>query len=158
MLRQRGHVIALGQPQQPAAQQGAAGEIERLKGLFARQREGQGLALSRRQSRQVDHGQQERRRRLDHLDRGARRRGEDRAQGLMTADDLAEAEGQHHGVERPFDAERRRQVVERAARRELIDEPQALLGERQRQGTRAEGRSEGHKRWSRLALTRSPGL
>ena len=35
--------------------------------------------------------------------------------------------------QRPFDAQRHRDVVERAARLELIDEPEALLGERQGQ-------------------------
>ena len=51
----------------------------------------------------------------------------------MPALDLAEAEGQDFGVERPFDAQRHGHVVERAARFELIDEPETLLGERQGQ-------------------------
>jgi hypothetical protein len=52
----------------------------------------------------------------------------------VAAFDLSEAEGQHTGVERPFDAQGHRHVVERAARFELIDEPETLLRERQRQG------------------------
>ncbi len=95
-----------------------------------------------RQPRQVDHGQREGRRRLDHLHRRALRRGEDRAQRLVAAHDLAEAARQHRGVERPFDAQRHRHVVERAARLELVEEPEALLGEGERQGPLARHRHE----------------
>src|SRR5690242_5638988 len=47
----------------------------------------------------------------------------------MAAHDLTEAEVQHVGVKRSLDAQRHRYVVEGAARFELIDEPEALLGE-----------------------------
>ncbi len=51
----------------------------------------------------------------------------------MPAHDLAETARQHTGIERPFDAQSRRNVVPRAARIELIDEPEPQLGERQGQ-------------------------
>ncbi len=123
------------QPQQHAAQQRTAGEIERAAGLFAGQGESRRLARGLRQPRQVDHAAGRRgpaagspapARRL--------RSGEDRAQRLVAAHDLAEAARQHRGSQRPFDAQRHRHVVERAARLELVDEPEPLLGERQGQG------------------------
>jgi hypothetical protein len=124
-----------GQPQQHAAQQRPAHQIEWAASFLPRQPEGLWLAPALRQARQVHQRQGERRRRQDHLNRRASpasavfRQREHGAQRLVPAHDLPEAERQHPGVERPFNAQSRRNVVERAARFELVDEPEALLRE-----------------------------
>ncbi len=93
------------------------------------------LARALRQPREVDHGQPRKGRPAGSPAPACpASRDEDGAQSLVAAHDLAEAAGQHRGVERPFDAQRRRDVVERAPRLDLVDEPEPLLGERQGQG------------------------
>jgi len=51
----------------------------------------------------------------------------------VPADNLVQAAAQRRNIERPFDAEGIRDVVGRAAGLQLVQEPQALLAERQRQ-------------------------
>ncbi len=61
----------------------------------------------------------------------------------MAPRDLLQAGGQHRDVQRPFDSQSRGEVVQRAPRLELVDEPEPLLGERQGRGTSARQRDEG---------------
>ena len=51
----------------------------------------------------------------------------------MAADNLIQAEFQGRLIERAFDPQGDRDVVSRITRQELIDEPEPLLSERQRQ-------------------------
>ncbi len=161
MHGERRHVVARRQPQQHAAQQEIARQVERPAGLVSHQGEDRRLARALRQARQIDQRQGERRRLLDHLHRRPLPRGEDRAQRLVAARGFAEAARQHLARQRPGDAQRDRDVVERAARFELIDEPQALLGERQGQrpqaGDLADGDDERDGRDGRRGRRRAAG-
>jgi hypothetical protein len=96
-------MVPLGEAYQQGPQQGTAGEVERPAGLRGGQDGDQLLADARRQRRQVDHRQLDRDRRPDVLRRRAGPRGEDRAQRLVAARDLAEGARQHAGIERPLD-------------------------------------------------------
>ena len=61
-----------------------------------------------------------------------RRFDESRAQGLVAAEDLVQGALQGSHVELSEEAELHRQVVDRRARLQAVDEPEPLLGERQR--------------------------
>ena len=71
----------------------------------------------------------------------ARKRG---AQRLVAAHDLVEGALEGGRVERPVELDGERDVVERAARLELVEEPEPLLGERS--GQRASSRGAGRDR------------
>ncbi|OEZ95965.1 hypothetical protein DUGA2_64160 [Duganella sp. HH101] len=72
--------------------------------------------------------------RCDHLHRRAVHAGKAGTQGFVAAYDLVQCTLQRHHVELAVQTDRSRNIVERAARFELIEEPQALLRERQRHG------------------------
>ena len=82
----------------------------------------------RRQAVQLDARQRHRHRRRHHLHRPAREYGERRAQGLVAGRDLGEAGGERPGVEPPAAGEGAGDVVRRAPRLELVEEPEPLLG------------------------------
>jgi hypothetical protein len=71
----------------------------------------------------------------------------------MTPHHLLEHATQRLEIERAAQAQRRRHVVRARARLELLEEPQALLGERQRQETIAR---HGHQRRQRHRGARAP--
>ncbi len=122
-------VLPLREAQEQTAQQRTAREVEGQDRRFVGQGESPRLARVFRQTGEIDERKREGLGRSDLLHRRARPRGEDRAQRFVPADDLAESARQHGGVERPSGAERRRDVVARAPRFELVDEPEPLLGE-----------------------------
>jgi hypothetical protein len=130
----RGDMVLLSQPDQQAAQQRPAREMEWADRFLCSQGAGGCLAPGLRQPRHVDQRQPEGGGRLNDLHRRAIRGREDGAQRLVAARDLTEAERQNPGVQRPLDAQRHRDVVERAVRLEAIDEPETLLRKRQGKG------------------------
>src|SRR5438876_789863 len=70
---------------------------------------------------------------LDRLDRPSLDLVEGRPQGLVPPEHLAEAHLERRCMERPRETYCERDIVERASWRELIEEPEPLLGERERQ-------------------------
>ncbi len=135
MQSQKGHVIIVGQTQEAGANQRASGEIKRPLGFFHRQSQRLSLAFRSRQAPQVgerDRQSQRGRDDLNWLIAFGRKRC---PQNFVAVDDLIEASLQRRHVERARKPHGNRDVVERASRLQLIEEPQALLGEGKRQGT-----------------------
>ena len=128
-----GQMALARQPDQQRAQQGAAGEVERPPRLGGGQALRLGVAGGGREGLEIHHRQLHRLLRvlgMDHLHRPAGAGREGGAQGLVAADDLAQARRQRGHVEPPLGLEGRRQVVERAPRLQAIEEPEPLLLER----------------------------
>ena len=124
-------VIFGAEPEQPAAEQRARGEIERL-GHFDRaqvphppERVGLGGQIGFRQLKA--------RGRVDDLVPDAADSHQPAAQHLVPLDDGVERPAQDADVERAGQAQGRGDVVGGGTRFELIEEPQPLLRERQRQ-------------------------
>src|SRR5204862_61727 len=80
------------------------------------------------------HRQGQREARGDDLDRESVAGAEGGAERLVAADDLVEDPAERRDVERAVDAEGQRDVVQRAARLELVEEPEPLLRERRGEG------------------------
>ena len=104
-------------------------EIEALRRDLPGEGESFSLAAGMVEAGQIDHQL-----RQDLLDRGAVDLAKGGAQHLVAAHDLVEAAGERRPVERPDEAQEHPQVVGRASRGELIQEPHPLLGKRQRSG------------------------
>ena len=98
-----GDVLRRGQTQQPGAEQGTAGEVERPPRLGPAQPLGLPVAHRLGEPREVGHRQRERRGRgrRDHLPRLPRHRLEARSQHLVPADDLPQARCEDGGESRP---------------------------------------------------------
>ncbi len=120
------------QAQQADAQQRPGGQVERPQHVFGGQAAGVLHPLCLGQTRQVHHRQFLRGRRVDDLGGLARLGGKGGAQRLMAANDLRDGALQRGHVQRSVHDERGGHVVLRAARLQLVEEPQPLLGERQR--------------------------
>ena len=116
-------------------QQRGARQIEGTHGLLFGARARLAEQVRRGAGRQVDALDPKRHLRRDHLDRSTVDRVEAGSQRLVTCDEVGEALFERGDVERPGHAHRGGLVVERRARLELLEEPQALL--RVRQGQRA---------------------
>ena len=118
-----------------AAQQRSALEIERPFRLVAGDAQRRVLRGRPGKGRKIDDGKPERRGGIDLLHRLAVHRGAGggervaSAQDLVAADDLAEGELQSGDVERAGEPRAQRNVVERVAGRQPVEEPETLLGE-----------------------------
>ena len=137
-------VLPRGDAEQGGADERSPGEVERTPRFVAREPRQLPPAEILRQPLQIDQRNLEGRRRCDRLD-GAVLTGLERgAQRLVPADDLAEGAAQGVQVEPAGQADGAVHVVERVVRRQAVEEPQALLGERERQvavpGHRQDGR------------------
>ena len=110
-----------------------------------------------RQPVEIDQRDVDGRRRCDHLDGGRRHRAERGAQRLVAADDLAEGSAQGVQVERAGQAHGGEHVVERVVRRQAVEEPEALLGERERQ-VAVRGAPAGWARAARRSPRRAPSM
>ena len=141
----REDVLVAPEPHQKGAQQGAGREVERTPGLLVEQAAGHGFPPPGRQRRQVQPRQQGAHRPRNLLGRPPVQRGESRPQDLVPADHLAERRFQGHGVERTREPHGERDVVDRALRVELVQEPEPVLGEGQRQLLRGLPRTEAHR-------------
>src|SRR5205085_7134409 len=89
--------------------------------------------LARLKGLQIDDLQLEVRRKRDDLHRLTINGAEGGAQDLVTRDDLLEAALQRLGIEPAANPDRAGHIVGRITWSELIQKPQALLGERERQ-------------------------
>ena len=125
------------QAQQRGAQQRPARQVERAHHLLGGEPQGLRLARLLRQAREVDAGKRQRGRRGDPLHRlsvSIVRRSEGRPQRLVPRHHLLQAGGEGRAVERAGEQDRGRQVVGRVPRLELVEEPEPLLREGERQG------------------------
>ncbi|OEZ49779.1 hypothetical protein DUGA6_62640 [Duganella sp. HH105] len=152
MHRQQHDVLRVAQTQQARADQWAGGQVERCLRLVLYQPLRLGIALRMRQVRQIGRLQHQLQCRCDHLHRRAVHAGKAGTQGFVAAHDLVQRALQRRHVELSVQADRRRNIVERAARLELVEEPQALLRERQRHTLFALNRCQG--RYGQTALCR----
>src|SRR5262249_47668369 len=139
-------VLAPSEDEDAAAQERAALEVEPARRLGARQPERLFLAGGRREAGEVDRWQGERRRRQDDLDGPPLGLVKDGAQRLVAADDRREGGRERPAVQPAGQAERCRNVVRRGAREQTVEEPEALLGEGEREGGRARGGRDAHLR------------
>ena len=132
-MHAQGQKMILGvQPEEAAAEQGAAAQVELPEGFFAGQPPRDGAAVRRLQGVEVDDRQLAPTRRRHHLDRFFPLGPEGRPQGLVAAHDLAQAVLQKCRSERASEMKGRHHVEEDRAFFELVDEPQPALGEGQR--------------------------
>ncbi len=143
-----------GEPHQAHAQQRPAGQVERPPRFRSAQALQLPPALRLRQRAEVDQRQGGPDVRIDRLDRPALDGVEARAQRLVAADDLLDRGGERRHGQRSAQAQRHRDVVDGALRLELLQEPEPLLGEGERD--RAEAR-RGHQRRRRHARGPQPG-
>ncbi|OEZ46371.1 hypothetical protein DUGA6_63690 [Duganella sp. HH105] len=128
--RQQNDVLRVAHAQQARADQWAGGQVERCLRLVLHQPLRLGIAFSRRQLRQVGNIDRQFECRCDHLHRRSVHAGKAGTQGFVAAYDLVQYPLQSRHVELSVQTDRRRNIVERASRLELVEEPQALLRER----------------------------
>ncbi|GMU10017.1 hypothetical protein ASNO1_62710 [Corallococcus caeni] len=141
--RHEQHVLVLGELQERGTQQRAPGEVEGAQRFRCSEPLRFRLTRVLGEVLQVHPFQDEVHGRVDVLDGLARVRVEGGAQGLVTVDERVEGSLQGGDVSRTLQAQRVRHVVRGRSGLELIEEPQALLREGQRQLSRARYRDEG---------------
>ena len=125
-------VLLLVQAHQAGPQQGAAGEAERPARLLGAQARELGEPPLPPEGAQVDLRQRHPPGSADLLPGLAVHLDEPGAQRLVPADDLGEAGGERRRRERPGETVGGGYVVERALRRQAVEEPEPLLGEGER--------------------------
>ena len=129
-----GGVLLPVQAQDGGAQQRGAAEVERqaaqLRGDPARL----GLPALRRQAGEVDQGQRQGRPGVQAHHGVPPLGAEVGAQDRVSADDLRQAAGERRQVQRPGEPDGGGDVVGRGAGLHLVEEPEPLLGEGERQG------------------------
>ncbi len=125
------HVLVVGQPQQPGAQQRPARQVEGERRLAVHQPRDLHVALRLRQRRQVRHRDGHRAGRQRGRHDAVVARAEHGAQHLVAAHHLGQGALQRGHVQRAADAHCLRDVVGGAPRLQLVDEPEPLLREGQ---------------------------
>ncbi len=125
------HPLALAQPQQRGAQERPPRQVEGARGLLAEAEAHLGLPLRLREAGQLHDRDRRRGGSQDLRDRALVRRVEDRAQRLVAAHHLAQRPLQGADVQGTAQPQRGRDVVGRAPGFQPVQEPEALLGERE---------------------------
>ena len=125
------HVLLAAEPHDPRAQQRPAAQVERSAPLLGGEPAQAGLALGLGDRREVDLGQRDGQGGADHLQGLSIGLGKGRPQDLVTPDDLAQHPGEQGLVERALDADDLRQIVGGAPGVQPVQEPEALLSERE---------------------------
>ena len=148
--REEQHVVALTQPEQPCPQEGTGGEVERRTRLLVRPAPRLRLPRVRVELAQVLDGKSDRGRGEDHLPRLALHRREGRAERLVPAHDRFQAPAKGRRVEGTGKPKRVGEDVGGTGF-ELVQEPQALLGEGQGQGAVAGHANERYRLRGRAA-------
>jgi hypothetical protein len=146
MERQQHDVVVLADLYQHDSQQRTLLQVERLSRRHGREAVGLRLSHALTQFAQVDHGQFDRPHRVDDLHRLAVDGDEGRAQRLVAAHHLGQRLAHRRHVEAPGQAHRHRHVVDRTLRLQLVEEPEALLREGDRQRAVAGDGDEGRGR------------
>jgi hypothetical protein len=126
-------VLLLAGREEERPEEGAPGQIERTPRLRPRQAPDLLFPPRGGKSAEVDPRQRQRAVPGDHLPRLAGHALEGRAQSLVPPHDLAEGGGERPCVQTAVEADGGRDVVRRAPRLELVEEPEPLLAERERQ-------------------------
>ncbi len=138
MQGEAGVVLLAVQAQQEGAQQRPTPQVEGSQGLRVDQPPGGGPPpipgrTRRGQARQVDHRQPHPRPGSDHLDRLLRTAHQVGAQRLVACRDPPQDTAEDRRVDGPAQPHRGRQVVRRTLRLQAGEQPQAALGEGERQ-------------------------
>src|SRR5689334_22491187 len=123
MHRQKQNVFLVADPQQLDPQQWTTGEVKRCLDLFSRRTLRLRLALFRGKPGEVFDRHSQMQTRRDDLRRFSVLTRERRSQGLVTSDDLVETLFERCHVEVPGETHRGRQIVESAARLQLVEKP-----------------------------------
>ena len=144
--REEHQVVVVGHAQQARAHERAGGEVERGLGLVGGDPACARFALGGRQRAEIVHGQRQGERVGEALEGRAVGAGEGGAQGFVAADEFVDGALQRGRVQGAAQAQRLGHVVGGAGGVELVEEPEALLGERERQGAVA---GHGHQRGRR---------
>nr|ASV46672.1 hypothetical protein [uncultured bacterium] len=136
-------VFVVGEAQQAPADQRQGSQVEGRAELLGHVALHGGVALGLGQAAQVEAGEVQRAGLVDHLHRAAAHVVEGGAEDLVAADDLGQGALQYVGVQPAAEAEGRLEVVRLHPRRQLLEEPDGLLGEGERQRLVA---GHGHQR------------
>ncbi len=128
------HVLALVHAEEQGPEERSLGEVEGPARLGRGELVRAGHPLARGQAGEVPHRQLDLQRVQHCRDGKPVDHGERRAQRLVPADDARQRAGERRHVERPAESEGHRAVVDGTLGGELMQEPQALLGEGQRGG------------------------
>ncbi len=139
---QRQHVLVVREPDQARVQEGAAPQVEGAGAFGVQQVREPGVAFAAGELRQVVQGQRHVPGRVDDLHAVAVDRVEGGAQRLVPLDQGAQGRGEGGHVEPAAQPQGQRGDVLAAAGRELLQEPQALLGVRHRGGRVAGDRGD----------------
>ena len=134
MHHQSHHVLVIGQADQGYPHQRRGVDRERCLEGGTQQRRQLGIALRRVHAGQVVLLERERQRGADSLHRHPILRDEGRTQHFVAAHDFVDGALHCAGMQVALEPNRRRHVVDRTVGIELIEEPQALLPERERIG------------------------
>ena len=125
-------MVAPAQPEQGGADERPPGQVEGPPRLLGGQPHGLGLAPIFGEPAQVHHVERQVERLGDHLDRAPVDHRERGPQRFVPPDDLPETPFESVDVERPLDPDGGGHVEGRLAGRQLIEEPERLLRERER--------------------------
>ncbi len=124
-------MLAVAQPEQADADQGPSGQVERTPRLLDGEPPGLGLAPIGGQVPQIGQPEREFQRRGDDLDRPPVDLGERGPERLVATGDLGEAPPERIQIERTADPQGARDVLGRLTGRQLVEEPEGLLGKRE---------------------------
>ncbi len=144
MRREEEGVILGVEPDEHRAQERAAGEVEGARELFDAARFEVLWARGGGDRGEVSALEADRVGGADELSRALGPAREGGAQRLVAGDDGVEALLEGGNVEEACQAQGAREVVGAGRRGELVEEPEALLGEGERDRGRARAREEGH--------------
>ena len=143
--REKGHVVVVSQLQDRNPNQRIPGQVETGGRLPSGKLLNRFLLLFFRQPGKIDKRNFELKMVTNNLDGLAALKDKVRAQHLVTLHHAVDASAQSVHVQLPSQAYSRRNVVERAARVELVQYPQALLRKRKRQIPVARHRLDGRR-------------
>ena len=147
--------LLLREAQPGQAQERAALQVEGPAGLGAGQARRLGLARRGGEPGEVDRRQRDGLLRRDPLRGEPVLLDETGAQGLVTADDLAEGGGERRGIEPAAQPHGGGHVVEGALRLQAVEEPEALLGEGEGDPLRRPGLGDEGRHSAPLPLSQS---
>jgi hypothetical protein len=132
MHRQEEGVVVRSEAEKDEAEERSLPQIERPARLFASELMEKTVLSIRSQAGKIDQGERNLVRRIDDLDRFAVPHLEAGAKRLVAADDLGDGSPEAGRVEGSAQADRGEQAEAGRARFELLQEPEALLGEGER--------------------------
>jgi hypothetical protein len=123
----REHVLFGSEAQKLGSKQRSAGEIEGPFNLFEHARFGKPFPFGAGKAGQIFYSQRPSIDRFDALNRLAAVNREGRSQRVVSTDNFVERAFECEHIERTVQLQDEWHVVERRARRELVEKPQALL-------------------------------